>query len=148
MPPAVTSDLATPLCDAIVIILHGNVEAQGYARRTTDFVVPFEDTGEDTPLPCGVYSYLGDTVRGGIKDEREARVEITWTADGNEARETVNKLCAVTRRALTWNAFNALGLDGYVWDVVQEGGPGDREETRGLYMMRLTLTLHVTAPQA
>lgn len=145
MPPVV-ADLATPICDAIVAILHANVEAQGYVGRATDFVVPFEDTNEDTLLPVFVYSYLGDSIRGGVKDEREARLEITCIADGNSARETVNKMCAVVRRALTWNAFFAQGLDCYWFNVVQEGGPGDHEETRGMYLMRLTVTLHATAP--
>lgn len=145
----VTSDLATPLCDAIVAILHGNTEAQSYVGRTADFVLPFEDTGEDTPLPAYVYSYLGDTVRGGVGDERNARVELLAIADGNDARETVNKMCAVVRRALTWSAFFALGLDACLAPdspPVQEGGAGDHEDTRGMYLMRLTLTIWCTAP--
>lgn len=145
MPP-VTADLAQPLCEAVIAVLHGSAAIQTAIGRATDFVIPFEDTTEDTVVPCLVLNYLRDVQVGGVGDERVATVDLTAVAEGNDAQAKVHALCALARTALTYNALSAQGLEAYVESIEQQGGSGEREETRGLYMSILTLTIRATAP--
>ena len=145
MPP-VTADLAQAFCEAMVGVLHGNAAIQSAMGRASDFVIPFEDSDDSTQLPCYVYSYLRDSELGGVADERLATVELVAVAEGNDALKKTNALCALARTALTYNALKAQGLEAYVDTIEQEGGSGEKEETRGLAMTRLLLTIRATAP--
>lgn len=142
----VTADLAQPLSEAIVAILHASAAAQTAIGRASDFVVPYEDTSESTVLPTYVYRYLRDREVGGIGDEREAVFELLAVAEGDDALAKANALVAIARTALTYNAFQARGLEAYVAAREVEGGEGTDEQTRGLALMRLLLTIRATAP--
>jgi hypothetical protein len=157
MPPVV-GDLATPLCDALASILHGNAALRTLIGRdptvvtdppTPAFVVPFEDTGEDTPLPIFCYIYNGDVERGGVEGDREATIELIAIAEQNDAREIANQMVAHARETLSLGTlpWKPHGLEAYVFSMSQDGGPAsDREEVRGVYAMRLVLVIHATAP--
>lgn len=151
----VTGDLATPLCAALVAILSGNASIHALCGRTERLVVPFEDINDADPdeplaqvaLPVLVYTYGNDTEIGGIGDQRLATIIVDAIAEGDNSWQTVCELQAYARAALSWNAFDAQGLDAVVRaPVVRDGAAADPEATRGLRILRATYTIWATAP--
>lgn len=148
-----TGDLATPLCAAIVAILTGDATIQTLCGRTTRLVVPFEDVNDavdpanEIPLPIIVYSYGQDVEIGGIGDQRSVTLTLDAIADGNDSGTVVRQLSAQIRTALSWNAFDAQGLDAFVRaPVIRDGAAAEPEATRGLTIMRNIYTIQATAP--
>lgn len=148
-----TGDLATPLCAAIVAILTGDATIQTLCGRTTRLVVPFEDVNDavdpaqEIPLPIIVYSYGQDVEIGGIGDQRSVTLTLDAIADGNDSGTVVRQLSARIRTALSWNAFDAQGLDAFVRaPVIRDGAAAEPEATRGLTIMRNIYTIQATAP--
>lgn len=146
-------DLATPLCAALVSILTADATIQSQCGRSTRLVVPFEDVNDaedaaaEIPLPIIVYTYGTDTEIGGIGDQRLVTLTLDVVAEGNDARTTVHEISAQIRRALTWNAFDAHGLDAIVRaPVIRDGGAAEPEATRGLVIHRNSYTIQATAP--
>lgn len=150
-----TGDLATPLCAAIVAILTADATIQSLCGRASRLVVPFEDVNDATdptqeiPLPIIVYSYGQDVEIGGVGDQRLVTLTLDVIADGNDSGTVARQLSAQIRTALTWNAFNAQGLDAFVRaPVTRDGAAAEPEATRGLSIMRNVYTIQALAPNA
>ncbi len=148
-------DLATPLSAAVVAILSADATVQALCGRATRLVVPFEDVNDaedpvtEIPLPIVVYAYGQDTEVGGIGDQREVSLTLDVIAEGNDAARVINQLSARLRDVLTWNAFQAHGLDAVVRaPVIRDGAAAEPEATRGLRIMRNLYTIWATAPAA
>lgn len=153
-------DLAGPLCDALVAVLKTDPAIVTFmGTREVPYVVPFDDINAvedeqrqtDFPLPIYVYDYVDDVEIGGVRDQREAQLTLDAIAEGNDALARVTAMLALARKALTWTAFQVVApdLDAFVKSPIrQQGSTGDADQTRGLVIHRLLLTIRAVAPPA
>lgn len=153
----VAGNLAIPLITAVVDILSTDAEIialLGARAPGTPYVVPFEDINDaDDPttafeLPIFVYDYRSEVDISPNPKEKEVVMTLDAIADAEHGGLTViTDMLTIAKRALTWNNFDARGLDCFVrHPIPQEASPSDPEATRGLRLHRLTLTMRATTP--